>query len=838
MGKPSFRIGYAKLSVDPGQKHLQVEIVPNKTTYQTGEFVSAELRVKDSHGKPVAGEITLAAVDAGVLNLIGYELPDLFETFYQERPLGVTTSESILHLIEQRSYGEKGEARGGGGGEGAGGMIFRQKFVATAYWNPSIITDANGKATVRFRLPDNLTTFRLMASAQSADASFGVTHTDIVVNKPLSLLAALPRFARIGDKFEAGVVVHNYTKAPATITVSHTATGIKSEGEQSLTISLEAGASKEVRFKFEAQTEGTASFSFVAKGNNGYSDAMKISIPIYTPYTKETLALFGSTQDKVSEIVKIPKTIYPGLGEISAQASSTALVGLRESVSYLFDYPYGCIEQKASGVLPYILADDLIRAYALKTSADTVRGGSKALVEKTLADFEKYQTYNGGFSYWKGDPNPSPYATVYAAYTLSEAKAHGFSTNKQVLSGALDYLKELLVKKDEALYGVYASRITKAFALYVLAMNQKFDYSAAELLYQDRAQLPIESRAYLLRSYALQKKSGSVPSAQKQKIEERIKALIQELLNLAKVQGQSAHFEDGSKSLWIWTFSSPVKTTAAVLSALIDADTAPDFAEKVTVWLLGSQKNGRWRTTQENLFVLDALNRYFSKYESVSPDFKAKISLASTQIIEEVFKGRSLAMKTGRAGLDKFAKGEALPLKIERSGQGKLFYGVRLSYYPTYALQPQDNGISIIKEVTPLNGGKGSQGAIQAGEMVKVTLRVAVPEEMHFVAVADPLPAGLEALNPTLRTTAQAGVFDTGNEQQSGAQYFDHIELRDDRVTLFATTLSAGVHTYTYFARATSYGQFTMPPTYAEEMYQPEVFGRTGTARVTVSDLK
>ncbi|NTV46460.1 MAG: hypothetical protein HGB11_08080 [Chlorobiales bacterium] len=71
-----------------------------------------------------------------------------------------------------------------------------------------------------------------------------------------------------------------------------------------------------------------------------------------------------------------------------------------------------------------------------------------------------------------------------------------------------------------------------------------------------------------------------------------------------------------------------------------------------------------------------------------------------------------------------------------------------------------------------------------------------------------------------------------------GVQYFDHIELRDDRVTLFATTLSAGVHTYTYFARATCYGQFTMPPTYAEQMYQPEVFGRTRTARITISDLK
>ncbi|NTV47664.1 MAG: hypothetical protein HGB11_14350, partial [Chlorobiales bacterium] len=590
LGKPSFRIGYVNLSVDPGEKHLQVEIRPNKTTYQTGEFVEAEVRVKDAQGKGIKTEITFAAVDAGVLNLIGYELPDLFETFYHERQLGVSTSESLLHLIEQRSYGEKGEARGGGGGEGSGGLLFRQNFVATAYWNPTVITDANGKATVRFKLPDNLTTFRLMASGQSIDASFGATRTDIVVNKPLSLLAALPRFARIGDHFEAGVVVHNYTKAPATITISHSATGIKSEGDKSTSVSLDAGGSKEVRFKFDAEIAGTATFSFVAKSNKGHSDAMKVSIPILTPYTKETLAIFGSSENSVSEVIKIPSTIYPGVGEINAQASSTALVGLREAVSYLFDYPYGCIEQKSSQVLPYILANDLIRTYALKTAADTVKGGTKAIVENTLAEFEKYQTYSGGFSYWPGDMNPNPYASVYATYTLSEAKTHGFSVGNKLLSRSLDYIKELLIKKDDAMYGFYSSRITKAFALYVLTMNQRFDYSAAELLYQDRAQLPIESKSYLLRSFALQKKSSAVPSAQKQKIQERIETLTRELMNMAKVQGKTMHFEDGSKQIWIWTLSSPVKTTAVTLSSLIDADASPEFSEKVKSWLIRSQK--------------------------------------------------------------------------------------------------------------------------------------------------------------------------------------------------------------------------------------------------------
>ncbi|MDI6780462.1 MAG: alpha-2-macroglobulin family protein [Bacteroidota bacterium] len=223
VGRPSFKIGYINLPVDPGEKHLKVNVSADKNEYRPGDTVNVTLSVKNKEGVGVSSEVALSVADMGVLNLIGYKLPDAFNTFYGSRSLAVSTAETRLHLVQQRSYGEKGEDDGGGGGLEMLGDI-RKDFRASAYWNPSIRTDEFGNAAVRFKLPDNLTSFRLMASAQTKNSEFGHDDTTITVNKPLVMHASLPNFARLGDSFEG-----------------------KDNPIRELTIN--AGESKELRFK-------------------------------------------------------------------------------------------------------------------------------------------------------------------------------------------------------------------------------------------------------------------------------------------------------------------------------------------------------------------------------------------------------------------------------------------------------------------------------------------------------------------------------------------------------------------------------------------------------------
>jgi uncharacterized protein YfaS (alpha-2-macroglobulin family) len=365
VGRPSFKIGYVQLNVDPGTRHLSITTQSDKQRYRPGETVTVSVTVKDAAGKPVAGEVTMSVADKGVLNLIGYRLPDPFESFYGPRPLAVSTTESRAQIVLARSFGEKGEDEGGCGGLDLGGVETRGNFKYTAYWNPTLRTDSTGSLTVKFTLPDNLTTFKIMCVAQSKRSEFGYAENAFTVAKPLLLQASLPRFARVGDRFEAGVVVHNYSDSSGDVQMFATAKGIQIKGKEVHGFALSPGGSKEVRFPVEVSAVGKATFTFKAKMRNE-TDGLTVSIPLHVPRRKETVAQYEAVQASLESKLKVPADVHEGLGSIEFTSSSTALTGLENSVNYLFDYPYGCIEQKASRVLPIILGREMVEAFGLQ----------------------------------------------------------------------------------------------------------------------------------------------------------------------------------------------------------------------------------------------------------------------------------------------------------------------------------------------------------------------------------------------------------------------------------------------------------------------------------------
>ena len=140
---------------------------------------------------------------------------------------------------------------------------------------------------------------------------------------------------------------------------------------------------------------------------------------------------------------------------------------------------------------------------------------------------------------------------------------------------------------------------------------------------------------------------------------------------------------------------------------------------------------------------------------------------------------------------------------------------------------------------------------VRAGARVRVRLTLVAPERRYHVALVDPLPAGLEPLNPALALTGtlpdetdtdvtEVGAPGLGGPRGAGSwwwwtrPWFEHQNLRDERVEAFTSLLWEGVYTYAYVARATTPGAFVVPPPRAEEMYAPETFGRGSTDRVVI----
>jgi uncharacterized protein YfaS (alpha-2-macroglobulin family) len=210
---PEYRIGYCELNVSNPASKLSVYVKPERKAYQPGEQVAVSAEVFDWQGKPVRdAEITLYAVDEGVLSLTGYETPDPLSYFNEPRGLTVSTALTLPALLnedpEERDFGNKGYLVGGGGDEINN---VRKNFLACAFWNATLRTDAAGRALASFTAPDSLTRYRVMAVVQTARDQFGMRDSAFEVNKPVMLEPALPRFANVGDHLALRAVLHNTT---------------------------------------------------------------------------------------------------------------------------------------------------------------------------------------------------------------------------------------------------------------------------------------------------------------------------------------------------------------------------------------------------------------------------------------------------------------------------------------------------------------------------------------------------------------------------------------------------------------------------------------------------
>ncbi|MHC5028909.1 MAG: alpha-2-macroglobulin family protein, partial [Planctomycetota bacterium] len=833
-GAPAFKVGYVNLRVDPGERHLAVEVLPNAGQYLPGEEVTVQLRLKNSDGDGVPGEIVFSAADAGVLNLIAYKLPDPFDAFYGPRSLHVSTSEARANLVRQRNYGQKEEDRGGGGGDAD--YLLRTDFRPNAHWAPAVQTDARGRAEVTFRLPESLTTFRLMAAALSHGNEFGASSTDIVVTQPLVMQPALPRFARIGDELEAGVLVTNTTGEDGEVVVSAETDGLQLDGARRKTVFLENGGTKEVRFRWGVPGVGENSVTFSAR-LGAETDALQTSIPVMLPTSREVSATFASTEGAATELLRLPGSRLSELDRFSVNVSSTALAGLEGAVDYLFKYPYGCLEQRTSRIRPLLLAEDLIDAFGI----ETVGGRRDDLIREWFDEIEEYWS-GQGFTFWRGGRVPHVYLSAYVLLALAEAADAGYAMPEPLTSEFVQWMESRVRAKSNKppFYNADAWTTSRAFILYVLArhgrvLRTEIDELASALA-ATQTYANAEAAAHLLRAVELSKE----PALQRHR-----GPLLDLLERQIRVEQTLAYLDVPVDPEYGWIYPSSVRATAHGVIALSESGDDPErlqLVQRMIRYLIRSRQSGWWRSTQDNAVVVDALKTFYRRFEGEEPDFTAQVLMAGEEILSETFRGRSMGAVSRDIGLEKFAALESVPVEIAATGTGRLYYDLMIDTYSTEPQQALSSGLQVERRIQRIDDGGQAIGrafvtggrdvTLQAGEMVLVSLTVTSPSDRNYVVVDDALPAGLEALNTSFVTSDRVATQAAGSDRWWGS--FNHTEIRDDRVLLFADYLTRGEHRYSYVARATTPGSFVHPPVQAELMYNPEVRGRNATGRLIV----
>ncbi|NQZ00349.1 MAG: Ig-like domain-containing protein [Bdellovibrionales bacterium] len=833
LGKPSFKMGLAAINVlDPDTK-LSVEVKSEKEVYEPGQMVNASIQVETGAGTEVT-ELSVAVVDEKILQLAGPYAGNynLHKKFYYAPPGDVETAQMLSHIIGRRHFGKKGANPGGDGAEAA----MRSNFLPLAYWNPTLKTDSSGKAKIEFKLPDNLTTWRLLVVAVDKSHRFGYDSGTLKVIKKLMIEPALPSFLIEGDKLKSRFVLFNRSGADAKVQSELKAKGMTLEGEPAQVVDVKDGGKGYAEWWMNTMF-GESEAEFQVKAAAGAdTDGVKLQIPIRPFVSYDTFAIYGSTvKESVTEDLLLPKDLQLERSAFKLAMSPTLIAQLEAPLKYGIEYPYACWEQKLTKA---VMLSQYIQLKKYVTGVEPKRN-PQDWISELLADMPKHQYSNGAMAYWKPDYRTvDPYLSAYTVMALFWLNQQGVEIPREGYNRVIDYLQGYLSGKEEApkYYSRKANSTVRAMAAYVLTVVGKEQTETINSLFAERESLSLFAKSFL---WMTMKRFGEDDTP--------ANTLKDEIYSLADMTSGKIQFQEGSVDGLQRILHSTTRTNCNLLTAMLEVEPDSQFVQPLVRWIIQGRKTGRWNNTQENLYCLNALVRYAAIYEKDKPDFKAEVAVMKQQKTYEAndFKTEPVIHAVE---LKKESIGKPEKIEISKKGQGRLYYKAELK---TARANPEAKSVNAglgVKRNYYLKRGRKWQlitgdVKIKRGDLVRIQLKVNSPATRYQVALNDPLPAGLEPLNTALATTSKADLGD-GEEESSDSEslfwsedgnwwvwYFDggfyHRELRLHAAQYFADFLTSKNYEVNYVAQAIAVGEFTANPAHVEEMYDPEVYGKS-----------
>jgi len=646
--------------------------------------------------------------------------------------------------------------------------------------------------------------------------------------------------------------------------------------------------------KAVAQTEENQSIS--VGWSDAVKNEFKVLTPATTEAFATYGDISGN--ETVLQPIALPeKPIISQFGDFSFTTSVTALSTLVDSLIYLYSYPHECNEQRASKLLGVVCMKEIILQFytpsELKTLMDIEsREEIDAFVNTELKKLFDRQRYDGAFSYWSPTFFCDPFVTCHVALCFAKCKQEGYEIPSETLRKTRSILSNI---QSLFFLGFLWPRVIKdaikSFAYYVLSLLAETDSEKENVInlcmtifshYENPVALALElspeCAAWLAMAVHRCKKEESNDAKTKKEKSmdywlDGIKNYFKE--NVTVDSGVYAHFitnyEDSEMSQMVMLHSND-RTDSVVLSCLmeVDKEQSSDIIQKLVRSILKSRNSnryGRWSNTQDNANSLVALTDYFKLFENEIPDMAVNAWLVdpirkeeTLYLGEQTWKGRSREQRITTAPLTAFIprsdidkeiinpKDYETPCKknfvLSKAGSGRLYYRIAMSYVPSnLCLKAMERGFSVYRTYEGVSSPEHVKyyktenvWKVKAGELIRINITICNTSKRFNVALVDNLPAGFEAVNPELDT--QHTDFDAAQKNQDSFDYwskwFEHQNIRDERVEAYARILYAGSHPYSYIARATSIGSFVSPPTRMEEMYAPECFGRSDTAFVQV----
>ena len=819
---------YKTIKVNNKAKEIKVNLSMKDELLPSKEY-KVKIKTTNFKNKGVKSELFVYAVDEGVLSLSGYETPNpvsalyepysysylLYDTFSRKDFFPLTSFYGERFVVGARRSVRFSKSLGGKVEERIAPIMMKKEktkvfsgkdirirnlFKSTLFFK-KIKTDKYGNAVLRFKTSDLLSTYRLVAIAYSKDM-FGSSDKRFVVSKKLLMKESFPDFLRKGDKVKAGVILTNRSKKTLKINVfTETDNKIRILGKSKKSIILKPMHSKTVFFETEAVKEGNSLIKFYAISGN-FKDGLEKKVEIKKNIIKESVVDFSSGKNIIKKYI-LNKEKEP---ELSLSFSPSLINYSYEIAKKLIIYPYECLEQRTSKIIPYLILSANLSDYGV---ANYNRKQVKREIKKYLKKLPSFLNSDGGVGYYENGRS-SKYLTIYVLYALKLIKDKGFEIDNNIIKKMFDYLEYENLSDS-----------TKAFYLYVKSLwGKNIDGEISEL-YKHYENLPLLSKAFLLRSISRSNFSDKNKS---------IKKIINDFEKSMFIEADFAYFKDKYSYDWFeFPFYSNKYLSAVILSSILEAKINYVLAPRIIKYLIEKKSTFWWNTTHVNIWILEALAIYVRKVEK---SYRKNVVLEIFENSNSVLK-KSVNFVHPKQKYTKifksFKKSKELLLKASSSS---LFYLTSELNQNANLEKLENRGFEIRRRIYNEKGQQVHE--LKKGEIYQVVLEIKTQEPMDYVVIDEPLIGGVQLLRKDIKTTRK--LFDFRKDKKKYYYWWWGVkrkEYRKDKIIFYAYRIQNRFE-ISYYIKALYKGIYNLLPVSVFSMYHPQYRGRNKKAIIEI----
>ncbi len=758
-----------------------MRVAAEHPVYRVRETAHVKVAVRSADGTPLApgSEIALAAVDEGLLELAPNNSWNLLDAMMGRRGYGVTTATAQMQVIGKRHYGLKALPHGGGGGRSA----TRELFDTLLLWNGRVPLDARGRATVDVPLNDSLTSFRIVAVAESGLDRFGTGGTSIRSTQDLMILPGLAPLVREGDRFRAEFTVRNTTAHPLELALAGTIDGVATLPEQHVT--LAAGAAQVVGWDVTIPVGvDHLTYTITATAKGARADEVRAVQQVRPAVPVRTLqaTLVQLDANGVRQALARPADALPDRGGVRVTLAPSLAAGLDGVREAMRRYPYRCLEQRVS------------RAVALRDAG---------LWHEIATALPSYADANGLLKYF---PTSESGSEVLTAYVLSIATAARLELPERVRTNMEEGLRRFVSGTLATAPPLRTADLAlrKLAALEALSRVGAVEPALMSTVTFEPAAWPTSA---LIDWWSVLHRIAKRPDpARLAEVEQQLRARL-------RVGGTSLSFstEDGDRLYWL--MSDPDVNAVRLVLTLLEHGAWRDELPRMVAGALGRQRRGAWSTTVANAWGTLAIEKFAAAFETAPVAGTARATLAGAE--------RTLDWSTMPAGASlalPWPSGGSGELVVQQSGSGRPWATIATRAAMPLT-QPLAAGYRITKTVTPVE--TRTAGRTSRGDVLRVRLDIDADRDMTWVVVDDPIPAGASHVGTGLGGDAMLA---NGTTPPDGPTPV-FVERAFDGFRAYYEFVPKGRLTIEYTLRLSQAGHFALPPTRVEALYAPDIFG-------------